>query len=161
EMFGVPAFGVVGRSVLELRERMRPGVPVEVLEGIFREAAEGTDLFTVPGDPPRLIERSVRPAVEAAAGGRLFLFPDVPEERAREESLQRNAREAEGAREALEALHEQLALANEGLERRLSEFARFNRELKVLDEMKSNLLANVSHELQTPLVSIKGYTEMI
>jgi signal transduction histidine kinase len=27
--------------------------------------------------------------------------------------------------------------------------------------MKSNLLANVSHELHTPLVSIKGYTEMI
>jgi signal transduction histidine kinase len=27
--------------------------------------------------------------------------------------------------------------------------------------MKSALLANVSHELQTPLVSIKGYTEMI
>jgi hypothetical protein len=27
--------------------------------------------------------------------------------------------------------------------------------------MKSNLLANVSHELQTPLVSIKGYTELI
>ncbi len=27
--------------------------------------------------------------------------------------------------------------------------------------MKSNLLGNVSHELQTPLVSIRGYTEMI
>jgi len=27
--------------------------------------------------------------------------------------------------------------------------------------MKSDLLANVSHELQTPLVSIRGYTEMI
>jgi len=27
--------------------------------------------------------------------------------------------------------------------------------------MKSDLLANVSHELQTPLVSVRGYTEMI
>jgi len=36
-----------------------------------------------------------------------------------------------------------------------------NRRLKQLDEMRSNLLANVSHELQTPLVSIRGYTEMI
>jgi signal transduction histidine kinase len=36
-----------------------------------------------------------------------------------------------------------------------------NRGLQQLDEMRSNLLANVSHELQTPLVSIRGYTEMI
>jgi PAS domain S-box-containing protein len=36
-----------------------------------------------------------------------------------------------------------------------------NAELRTLDGMKSDLLANVSHELQTPLVSIRGYTEMI
>src|SRR4029450_7144872 len=41
------------------------------------------------------------------------------------------------------------------------EIEKANQELRTLDEMKSNLLANVSHELQTPLVSIKGYTEMI
>ncbi len=39
--------------------------------------------------------------------------------------------------------------------------AQTDAELRSLDEMKSNLLANVSHELHTPLVSIKGYTEMI
>ena len=36
-----------------------------------------------------------------------------------------------------------------------------NAELRTLDGMKSDLLANVSHELQTPLVSVRGYTEMI
>ncbi len=41
------------------------------------------------------------------------------------------------------------------------EVEKANQELRTLDEMKSNLLANVSHELQTPLVSIKGYTDMI
>ncbi len=33
--------------------------------------------------------------------------------------------------------------------------------LRSLSEMKSRLMANVSHELQTPLVSIKGFTEML
>lgn len=36
-----------------------------------------------------------------------------------------------------------------------------NRELQSLDAMKSNLLSTVTHELRTPLVSIRGYVEMI
>jgi len=54
----------------------------------------------------------------------------------------------------LSALHDELSL------RRL-EAERLNAELRTLDGMKSDLLANVSHELQTPLVSVRGYTEMI
>ncbi|MDO9518422.1 MAG: ATP-binding protein [Methanosarcinaceae archaeon] len=34
-------------------------------------------------------------------------------------------------------------------------------ELKLLDEMKNEFLSNVSHELKTPLVSIKGYSELM
>jgi len=44
---------------------------------------------------------------------------------------------------------------------RRNEAERLNQELRRLDAMRSDLLANVSHELQTPLVSIRGYTEMI
>ncbi|NOZ87017.1 MAG: hypothetical protein GXP49_12285 [Deltaproteobacteria bacterium] len=47
------------------------------------------------------------------------------------------------------------------LEQRTRELEAANLELKSLDAMKSELLANVSHELKTPLVSIRGYTEMI
>ncbi|MCI0604879.1 response regulator [bacterium] len=36
-----------------------------------------------------------------------------------------------------------------------------NRELMQLDELKSNFLANISHELKAPLVSTKGYVEFI
>jgi signal transduction histidine kinase len=78
-----------------------------------------------------------------------------------EAEMRRAAEDARRAREELEQLHEELRLANEGLERRMAESQRLNRDLRALDEMKSNLLANVSHELQTPLVSIKGFTEMI
>jgi signal transduction histidine kinase len=47
------------------------------------------------------------------------------------------------------------------LEERNRQLIEANRELESLDRMKSKLLANVSHELKTPLISIKGYSEML
>jgi PAS domain S-box-containing protein len=55
---------------------------------------------------------------------------------------------------SLRALHDELI-------DRQQEAEKLNAELRTLDGMKSDLLANVSHELQTPLVSVRGYTEMI
>jgi signal transduction histidine kinase len=43
----------------------------------------------------------------------------------------------------------------------LEDLARANGELKKLDQLKSQFLANVTHELKTPLVSIKGYNQSI
>ncbi|MGM0607385.1 MAG: PAS domain-containing sensor histidine kinase [Candidatus Muiribacteriota bacterium] len=36
-----------------------------------------------------------------------------------------------------------------------------NKELKTLDEMKTTLLSNVSHEFRTPLASVMGYLQLI
>jgi hypothetical protein len=41
------------------------------------------------------------------------------------------------------------------------ELAMANEELKSLDRMKDEFLSNVSHELNTPIVSIKGYSNLI
>ncbi len=65
------------------------------------------------------------------------------------------------AKTELESAYRDLAEAQKTLAQRNEQLEKLNAELKSLDEMKSNLLANVSHELHTPLVSIKGYTEMI
>jgi signal transduction histidine kinase len=46
-------------------------------------------------------------------------------------------------------------------EKHLEELASANVELKKLDELKSQFMANVTHELKTPLVSIKGYNQSI
>jgi PAS domain S-box-containing protein len=59
------------------------------------------------------------------------------------------------------ASYAKLTAMHDALEAQRAEAEKLNAELRTLDGMKSDLLANVSHELQTPLVSIRGYTEMI
>ena len=54
-----------------------------------------------------------------------------------------------------------LKLAQDELEESNRELALANAELQTLDELKNNLLANVSHELRSPLVSVKGYADLL
>lgn len=67
---------------------------------------------------------------------------------------------------------EELARAKQDMEQRVSErtgelrrkaeeLERANDLLREMDRMKTHLLQNVSHELKTPLVSIRGYTELL
>ena len=160
DLFGVRP--IAGRPLADLRQKMAATFPADAVDRLLGEnPPEASVLVEAGGEARRVIERTTVPLRAGAESGRLLSFREVTQESAREETLRRAADEAHGAREALERWHEQIMLANEGLERRMTEMARFNREMKSLDEMKSNLLANVSHELQTPLVSIRGYTEMI
>ncbi|MEW5805890.1 MAG: PAS domain S-box protein [Acidobacteriota bacterium] len=120
-------------------------------------------LFELEKPEPRIIE-CVTSAIEEAErgiGARVFSFRDVTNQKEFEERLKENAEELKKSREALEKAYSELNIVNENLQRRAQELDRMNQELRTLDEMKTKLLANVSHELQTPLVSIKGYTEMI
>jgi signal transduction histidine kinase len=93
--------------------------------------------------------------------GRVATFRDITDQKRMERALHDRSEELASSRGELERAYRELELINQDLERRTQELTRLNRELKSLDEMKSGLLANVSHELQTPLVSVKGYTEMI
>ena len=78
-----------------------------------------------------------------------------------ERELRGTIEELSRAKAEIEAAHRGLASAQKELAERNEQLTQLNAELRSLDEMKSSLLANVSHELHTPLVSIKGYTEMI
>src|ERR1043166_1867939 len=46
-------------------------------------------------------------------------------------------------------------------ERHVAELAHANRKLQELDRLKARFVANVTHELKTPLVAIRGYNETI
>jgi PAS domain S-box-containing protein len=93
--------------------------------------------------------------------GRLIVCRDLTEQRRSERRLQEQAEKLQLGKVQLEQAYLNLSEANEQLQTRTEELDRVNRELRRLDEMKSDLLGNVSHELQTPLVSIRGYTEMM
>ncbi|MFO7774391.1 MAG: PAS domain S-box protein [Candidatus Hydrogenedentota bacterium] len=47
------------------------------------------------------------------------------------------------------------------LEMRANELEQANQELRMLDRAKDSLLSNVTHELRTPLSTIRGYIEML
>jgi len=48
-----------------------------------------------------------------------------------------------------------------GWRKRAQELMKANRELKYFESMKVKLLTNISHELNSPLVSIRGYIELL
>lgn len=93
--------------------------------------------------------------------GRLVLARDVTRRRETEKQLVADAAALARSRESLQRAYEQLTLVNRDLERKTTELDRLNRELVELDRARAQLLADASHELHTPLVSIRGYTQMI
>ncbi len=93
--------------------------------------------------------------------GRMLLARDVTRRRETEKQLVADAAALARSREALQKAYEQLTLVNRDLERKTTELSRLNRELVELDRARAQLLADASHELHTPLVSIRGYAQMI
>ncbi len=162
---GVTEGDVLGASEAELLRVLRErGGGAEVIAA-FLASARGTrvERIVLATDPPRVLE--VRLSTLTRAGGemlgRVLACRDITDQRAFEERLEENAEALRRSRTDLESSHAKLLAVQDDLTARHAEEERLNRELKALDEMKTNLLANVSHELQTPLVSIRGYTEMI
>ena len=60
----------------------------------------------------------------------------------------------------LESIGKHVGIVIDNL-RLLNETQTANEELKSLNKIKDELLSNVSHELKTPITSIKGYSELI
>lgn len=108
-----------------------------------------------------VLEVHVNPARGGGGKGKLVFVRDVSQSRAAERGLAAGLEELRRGKEELEAAYRELVGEHEELVRREQDVRTLNDELRTLDEKKTQLLANLSHELQTPLVAIRGYTEMI
>ena len=85
--------------------------------------------------------------ISALAGAALENAEGFAEVQALSQSLERRVDERTA----------ELSVANNALRSTLAELERANSELKRLDELKSDFVAMVSHELRSPLTSILGY----
>lgn len=169
ELFGLEARGLVGLTLEELAERLShsfvdpDAVRAHLLKAMSPVFPLPSAAFDATAPPGRSIDLSSRPAYdrEGRLIGRVVSARDITLQREQERRLAREAEELARTRDLLERANRDLEVVNREISATSADVERANQELRTLDEMKSNLLANVSHELQTPLVSIKGYTEMI
>ncbi|MGH9391051.1 MAG: sensor histidine kinase, partial [Vicinamibacteria bacterium] len=126
---------------------------IEFFEEACSDSAPSRAELFARDSPAGMTLEVLSAAAPSASGrevGRVVSFRDVTGR----EDLARS-------KQALESANADLETVNAALRQKTADLARLNAELRSLDQMKSALLANVSHELQTPLVSIKGYTDMI
>ena len=167
-LFGLPADRLVGRGEGDLLEALAAScAEPRRLGELLEEARSGREVrledVEITGPRPARAEVFAGP-VRAPSGGTLGTILTVRDITARveaERTVRRSLEEEARAKGELETACRDLTAAQKTLAQRNEQLERLNAELRSLDEMKSNLLANVSHELHTPLVSIKGYTEMI
>lgn len=120
-------------------------------------------VLDLAGTPLRTLEALQCPVHDPAGEtvGRLLVLRDITHHRELERRLEADAAQIGRSREALQQAYEELGAVNRDLEHKSAELDRLNQELVGLDQARAQLLADVSHELQTPLVSIRGYTQMI
>ncbi len=142
-------------------------LPPEALAGLLATAREGRDAAAAGvecgGSVRRAIDLAAAPigAKNGETIGVIVTLRDVTTRIDAERRLAAEVTDLSAAKHGLESQVGELHESRATLSERNVALERINTELRSLDEMKSNLLANVSHELHTPLVSIKGYTEMI
>jgi PAS domain S-box-containing protein len=128
-------------------------MPAAIAEAVFETREEPSSILELRGSP-------VKDARDRIVG-LLLVVADVTTQRRREEDLRRRVQELDVALVGAERVRRDLEGACDELTGKIGELEKLSGDLKERDEMKTNLLANFSHELQTPLVSIKGYTEMM
>jgi signal transduction histidine kinase len=144
DLFDCVREDVIGSTIKDLAGMMKNRVDYETIE---KRIAEGTltdyevqlSVDGVPDMTCRLSAFSVM-EVDPYPECLTLVIRDVSEERA--------------TAELIKAKSIEMAKIN-------TELARSNTELKKVSELKSNFLSIASHELNTPLTSIKGYSDII
>jgi PAS domain S-box-containing protein len=165
-LFDLATEALLGASEKELVEALEKAGPAGVeVANLLGSAGHAwrQETYTRSGNRAFDFEVTLVPLVgrDRQPQGRVLVCRDLTAQRQTERKLQLHAEQLQLSKVMLEQAYRRLEDGNRDLQGRSDQLRAVNEELRKLDEMKSNLLGNVSHELQTPLVSIRGYTEMI
>jgi PAS domain S-box-containing protein len=166
EMFGLRLPELLGASedrLARLLHEANEGSGAVADRIVGEPRAGAPSVVTIGGESAREIRITVARLTGRTGEslGRIVACRDVTARRRSERELQEQAEKLQLSKVELEQSYRKLNEVNRKLAARGEELDRLNQELQRLDQMKSDLIGNVSHELQTPLVSIRGYTEMI
>ncbi len=166
EIFDLGDARVLGVSEGELLRLLREqGEGAEEVAALMAAADSGTKRETISlgAGGSKIVELTAAPLTDRSGArlGKMLVCHDTSRQAAHDRRIQAEIETLAKTKARLEEAYRALTGRSAALTRRAAELERLNQELRTLDQMKSNLLANVSHELQTPLVSIRGYTEMI
>jgi PAS domain S-box-containing protein len=162
QMFGLSVSEVLGSPESTLVARLEAmGSGAEHVAALIGAGASAGVTSVTVGDREVQVTVATLTSRRGESVGRVVACRDVSEQHESQRQLQAQAEKLQLSKLELEQSYSRLNEINSDLEARGKQLDELNQELRRLDEMKSNLLGNVSHELQTPLVSIRGYTEMI
>lgn len=127
------------------------------------ESGHLTATFATEEQPARMLQLSRLPARDGHGRvlGTLVVARDVSQDsQAREHLMVRLEKLESSAGTAREESRRQ-ADQQGSLEAEAASLRKENSELLEREEMKTNMLGNFTHEMQNPLVSIRGYNEMM
>jgi PAS domain S-box-containing protein len=162
-LFSLARHQVAGAAEGDLRRALRERGDEGVAAAACLEASSKGPASDTVTTAARSLSLWAAPLADASGVPRLRMLAvrDVTAQQAAQRARGEEAEQWRRRHETVVASYAELRALHDELTERRNEAERLNAELRTLDGMKSELLANVSHELQTPLVSVRGYTEMI
>jgi signal transduction histidine kinase/CheY-like chemotaxis protein len=130
-------------------------VDAEQIEKAKRQTLEAAGLSPQQQNPVRLLQLSVE-ETKPPESGKLHLLQSLPildqEERIATLMLfsTQNKRVSEGTRHALHVVAERLLIV-----------ARYLKKIKEIEEVKSDFVSMLVHDMRSPLTSIRGFTDVL
>jgi len=122
-----------------------------------------TAAFTTRSQPPQVLELTRLPVRDGRQQpqGTLLVLRDVSAERLARDGMLERLSTLERSASTVQDECRRLEVERRQLDAEAAQLLMENQELHERDEMKTNMLGNFTHEMQNPMVSIRGYNEMM